>query len=56
MRCDFCGYEFTEEEGTGGCKSCPFGAGCYMLKCPRCIYEIPREPWVVKKLKKWSKL
>jgi len=53
MRCDFCGYEFKEEEGIQGCKNCPMGSGCNRVKCPRCNYEIPKEPQWIKKLKKW---
>ncbi len=51
MHCAFCGYEFKEEEGSKGCGSCPLSAGCQMIKCPRCNYEIPREPAWLKKLK-----
>ncbi len=53
MRCDFCGYEFREEDGIQGCRNCPMGAGCKMVKCPRCNYEIPKEPAWIKKFKKW---
>lgn len=52
MRCDFCGYEFAEEEAKKGCNCCPVGAGCKMIKCPRCNYEMPPEPALIKKLKK----
>jgi hypothetical protein len=52
MRCDFCGYEFREEEANRACKRCPMGSGCKMIKCPRCNYEIPPEPMLIKKLKK----
>ena len=52
MRCGFCGFEFNEEEGKQGCNNCPMGSGCRMIKCPRCNYEIPLEPALVKKLKK----
>ncbi len=52
MRCDFCGHEFTEEEANTGCRGCPFGGNCHMLKCPRCNYEVPKEPALIRKLKK----
>ncbi len=52
MRCDFCGYEFKEEDGKRGCQSCPMSAGCQMVKCPRCNYEIPRSPEWLRKLEK----
>ena len=55
MRCDFCGYEFQEEEGNRGCKSCPVSTGCHMVKCPRCNYEIPPEPRWIGRLKKLFK-
>ena len=53
MRCAFCGNEFSEEEGIRGCRNCPLGKGCKMLKCPRCNYETPLEPGWLKKLKKF---
>ena len=49
IRCGLCGHEFTEEEGIRGCGSC--GKTCRMVRCPRCMYENPPEPKVVKKLK-----
>ena len=52
MRCGFCGYEFPEEEGVVGCAGCPMKSGCRMIKCPRCNYENPPEPALVKKLRK----
>jgi len=52
MRCGFCGYEFKEEEGIKGCSNCPMGSGCTRVKCPRCNYEIPKEPLWIKKLKR----
>lgn len=52
MRCGFCGFEFPEEAGHQGCKSCPMASGCKMIKCPRCNYENPPEPAMVKRLKK----
>lgn len=52
MRCGFCGFEFNEGEGKQGCNNCPMGSACRMIKCPRCNYEIPLEPALVKKLKK----
>lgn len=52
MRCGFCGYEFEENEGNVGCKNCPMSGGCKMVKCPRCNYENPPEPALVKTLKK----
>jgi len=53
MRCGFCGYEFNEEEGIQGCKNCPMTSGCKMVKCPRCNYENPPEPSLVKGIKKF---
>ncbi|UFS71330.1 hypothetical protein LPW11_03845 [Geomonas sp. RF6] len=52
MRCGFCGYEFREEEGNQGCSSCPMSSGCKMIKCPRCNYENPPEPKMIKTVKK----
>lgn len=52
MKCGFCGFKFPEEEGKAGCKACPLSSGCRMIKCPRCNYENPPEPEVVKKIKR----
>ncbi|HIE28172.1 TPA: hypothetical protein EYP66_12875 [Candidatus Poribacteria bacterium] len=59
MRCNFCGFEFTESESKSACYSCPLSKGkghCKLLKCPNCGYETPAEPKWVKFLKeriKW---
>ena len=50
IRCGFCGHEYTEEEGIKGCGKC--GKPCRSIRCPKCLYENPVEPAVVKKLKK----
>ena len=49
IRCGFCGLEYTEEEGIKGCGKC--GKPCRSIRCPKCYYENPAEPAVVKKLK-----
>jgi hypothetical protein len=51
MKCGFCGHEFDESDANAGCKSCPLSSGCRMLKCPRCNYENPPEPSLVRKIK-----
>ncbi len=55
MRCGFCGYDFEEKEGIQGCKNCPMSGGCKMIKCPKCNYENPSEPFWVKKVKGFFK-
>ncbi len=55
MKCCFCGYEFDEREADSGCRGCPLNSGCKMLKCPRCKYENPPEPALVRKIKKLCK-
>jgi predicted amidophosphoribosyltransferase len=55
MICGFCGNEFPEEEGIRGCGKCGMPGRCHMVRCPRCFYENPLEPAVVKKLKKLMK-
>ncbi len=52
MKCGFCGHEFDERQVKAGCASCPMSSGCRMIKCPRCNYENPPEPRLVRKLKK----
>ncbi|MCF6095401.1 hypothetical protein L1766_00020 [Thermovorax subterraneus] len=52
MRCDFCGYEFNEEqEGTKGCTGCPMAGHCGKVKCPRCGYEVVKSSGLFKWLK-----
>ncbi len=51
MKCGFCGFVFDEEEASAGCKNCPLASGCKMVKCPRCNYENPPEPAVLKKIR-----
>ncbi|WP_188092892.1 hypothetical protein [Caldanaerovirga acetigignens] len=52
MRCDFCGYEFNEEqEGIKGCTGCPMAGHCGKVKCPRCGYEVVRSSSFFKWLK-----
>ena len=46
MICGFCHQEFRPEEAEKTCQACPL-RGCGLLRCPRCGYEMPREPgWV----------
>jgi hypothetical protein len=52
MICGYCGYEFPEEEGIRGCGKCGMPGRCHMVRCPRCFYENPLEPAVVRKLKR----
>ena len=52
-KCSFCGYEFSEEQGTAGCKGCPLHKSCGKLKCPNCGFEIPKEPKFIAWLRKW---
>lgn len=49
IRCGFCGNEFSEEEGIKGCGRC--GKPCRSIRCPKCFYENPPEPKVIKALK-----
>jgi len=39
--CGLCGHAFTH--GDQACGSCALGAGCELVKCPRCGYQFPRE-------------
>jgi len=55
MRCGFCGYEFREEDANQGCGSCPMTSACNKIKCPRCNYENPPEPSLVRKIRKLFK-
>jgi predicted amidophosphoribosyltransferase len=51
MICGFCGHEFAEHDGIRGCGACGLPGKCHMVRCPKCNYENPLEPAIVKKLK-----
>lgn len=51
IRCGYCGHEFAEEDGIKSCGKCGKPGGCRMVRCPRCYYENPEEPKIVKKIK-----
>ena len=51
MKCGFCGHEFDEHEGKKGCGSCP--GGCHSVHCPRCNYQNPIEPDMIRSIKKF---
>ncbi|HHW41917.1 MAG TPA: hypothetical protein GXX19_12385 [Syntrophomonadaceae bacterium] len=53
IRCSFCGLEFLEKDAVAGCSGCPLHGTCGKLKCPHCGYEIPKEPGLIRWLKKW---
>lgn len=44
--CGMCGHPFAYEEGVA-CSTCPFAAGCALVKCPRCGFEFPPESKLV---------
>ncbi len=54
MKCQLCGLEFREEEGQAACMGCPVSRSCSLIKCPNCGYEVPKEPGLIKKLKRWK--
>ena len=54
MKCAFCGYEFSQDEGIEECRGCPI-ANCNLIRCPNCGYEILPEPELVKRWKRWFK-
>ena len=51
IRCGYCSHEFAEDEGIRSCGKCGKPGGCRMVRCPRCYYENPEEPKILKKLK-----
>ncbi|WP_202708581.1 hypothetical protein [Sporosalibacterium faouarense] len=53
IKCSFCGYEFQADESKIGCSGCPLSGTCNKYKCPNCGFEIPKEPKIIKLIKKW---
>lgn len=52
IKCEFCGKLFDENSAIPGCRSCPMSRTCNKYKCPNCGYEIPKEPGLIKYLKR----
>ena len=52
VTCGFCGHEFEEDRGQPGCRACPLGADCGLIRCPKCGYENPGTPRWIAFLKK----
>jgi hypothetical protein len=55
MICSFCAYAFDEADGLKTCGSCAAFGGCRKVKCPRCGYEMPQVPDLLKFLKRLGK-
>jgi len=55
VTCSFCGFAFPDCEGMSACGGCPMSKCCRKHKCPRCGFEIPREPGLIKFFRKWGK-
>ncbi|KPU26674.1 hypothetical protein TR13x_08830 [Caloranaerobacter sp. TR13] len=55
IKCNFCGYEFNENESQKGCHGCPLNKSCNKYKCPNCGFEIPKEPKLIQLIRKWRK-
>lgn len=49
--CGLCGFTFTH--GDQACGSCALGAGCALVRCPRCGYQFPRESYLFESLLRW---
>jgi NAD-dependent SIR2 family protein deacetylase len=45
FQCSLCGARFTH--GTLVCVACPLNAGCEVVKCPSCGYQVPRRSRIV---------
>jgi rubredoxin len=56
VRCGFCGYEFDASDAQSSCGACPMAMGCHLVRCPRCGYEMPPEPKLIKWLRTLKRL
>ena len=52
MKCGLCQYEFDPTAADIACKGCPLVAGCHLVRCPRCGYEMPPEAKLIGWLRK----
>lgn len=48
MKCDFCGYIYTEKASGKVCIGCPMIRVCKKVKCSNCGYEAYPEPRLIK--------
>ncbi|RJR13016.1 hypothetical protein C4588_01370 [Candidatus Parcubacteria bacterium] len=56
IKCSFCGHEFNDHDSKSGCNGCPMSKTCNKSKCPNCGFEMPKEPGLIKFIKrKWGK-
>jgi ferrous iron transport protein A len=53
MKCSFCQFEFSEEAAEAACGRCALFGGCRFLRCPRCGFEMPRTPALIKLMRRW---
>src|SRR5437660_11197929 len=56
VRCSMCAFEFAETSSQGSCGKCALFSGCRYIRCPRCGYEMPRTPGLVKMVRRWVAL
>jgi len=52
VKCQLCGMEYRESDGVRACRGCMMSRNCGRLKCPRCGYENPVEPSLLKIFRK----
>ena len=52
MICSLCGFRFDEDTARSACSGCGLVKRCGLARCPRCGFEMPREPAWLKKLRK----
>ena len=55
MKCPLCGLAFREQDGRAGCAGCASLGACSLIKCPNCGYEVPAEPGILRRIKKWRR-
>jgi len=51
--CPLCGTDYDEAQGRACRSGCPFQAGCRLLRCPHCGYEIPVPGRLTRWLMRW---
>jgi len=54
MRCDFWGHQFDASQALA-CRGCALQRSCHLVRCPRCGYEMPQEPRLVRLWRAWRK-
>jgi len=53
ITCPLCGMRYHEGDGRACRTACPLHAGCALLRCPACGYEVPAPTRLTRVMSRW---